>query len=138
MIYTTVKMVREIERKLPTSITDQDIEVFIEKAEAYVSGALGGVYQLPFFPVPKLIEMVTTDLAIFYLAESLYTSNQPNLDQYYIEKFERIKQTLHEIATGDLTLTTPDGLIVKARDSGASGYATTNDQQLFTYEEPYW
>jgi phage gp36-like protein len=138
MLYTSPEQVKKIMRKLPSSVTDEDIQFHIDKAEAYVNGKLGGVFITPFNPIPRLIESITTDLAIFFLAESLYSSNQPNLDQYQEERYERAMRTLNEIATGELILTTVDGIVVKPRDLDAGGYATTNDQQVFSYEDPEW
>jgi phage gp36-like protein len=137
MTYTTPKLIKDIMRKLPSSITDEDIQLAINKAEAYVNGSLGGVFRVPFNPVPQLIEDVTTDLSIFFLSESLYSSSQPNLDEYQVNRLKRAKEMLEEIAKGDLVLIV-NGQIVKPKDSGASGYATTNDQQIFNYEDPRW
>jgi phage gp36-like protein len=138
MAYTTPSKVKDIMRKLPSSITDEDIQLNIEKAEAYVNGFLGGVFVTPFNPIPRLIESVTTDLTVFFLAESLYSSNQPNLDEYYKVRYERAIQMLNDIASGDLLLTTPEGILVRPRGDGTGGYATTNNQQLFSYEDPEW
>jgi phage gp36-like protein len=137
MAYTSPEKVREIMRKLPPSITEQDIQYHINKAEAYVNGLLGGVFDIPFLPVPQLIEDITTDLAIFFLAESLYSSNMPNLDEYQEKRYERAMKMINDIIMGDLILII-DGEIIHPKDSDASGYATTNDQQIFTYEDPEW
>jgi phage gp36-like protein len=137
MAYTTPANVREIMRKLPTSIKDSDIQFHIDKAEAYVNGYLGGVFNIPFDPVPKLIQNITTDLSIFFMAESFYSSNQPNLDEYQETRYERSIKMLEQIVSGDLVLII-DGEIQRPRDSDASGFATTNDQQIFNYEDPEW
>jgi len=137
MAYTTPEKLQNIMRKLPTSITDLDIQTHINKAEAYVNGFLGGVFQVPFEPVPKLIETITTDISIFYMAESLFSSNMPNLDKYQIARYERSKEMLEEITKGDLVLLIGSE-IVRPKASNSSGFATTNDQQVFNYEDPRW
>lgn len=137
MAYITPQEIKANMRKLPSSITDQDIQVYINRAEAFVNGSLGGVFRVPFNPVPELIKTITTDLATFFLAESLYSSNMPNLDEYQITRYERSKEMLEEIARGDLILMVGDK-VIHPKDVYSSGYATTNDQQVFNYEEPEW
>lgn len=104
MAYTTPSKVQEVMRKLPQRVTDQDIQFHIDKAEAYINGLLGEVFYTPFDPVPKLIEVIATDLSVFFLAESLYSSNLPNLDEYQKTRYERSIKMLSEIAGGDLVL----------------------------------
>lgn len=132
MAYTSPSNVKEIMRKLPSSITDEDINYHIEKADALIDGKLGGVYQTPFNPVPILIQGISTDLAIFFLAESLFSSNMPNLDEYQQTRYDRAMELLNQILEGDITL---------GKDhprNAEAGFATTNDQQIFNYEEPKW
>lgn len=132
MAYTSPSNVKEIVRKLPSSITDEDINYHIEKADALIDGKLGGVYQTPFNPVPRLIQGISTDLAIFFLAESLFSSNMPNLDEYQQTRYDRAMELLNQILEGDITL---------GKDhprNAEAGFATTNDQQVFNYEEPEW
>lgn len=137
MAYTTPKDIRKIIRKLPTSITDEDIQTHIDTTEAYVNGSLGVVFQVPFEPVPELVKNIATDMSIFFMTESLYSSNMPNLDEYQETRFERAKEMLNSIAIGDIVLIV-DGQEVKPKGSASAGYATTNDQQIFSYEDPEW
>lgn len=132
MAYTSPSNIREIMRKLPSSVTDQDLTYHIEKADALIDGKLGGVYSTPFNPVPRLIQDISTDLAIFFMAESLFSSNQPNLDEYQQTRYDRAMSLLNQIIEGDISL--GDKYPRKAE----TGFATTNDQQIFNYEEPKW
>lgn len=132
MAYTSPSNIREIERKLPSSITDDDLNYHIEKADALIDGKLGGVYQTPFSPVPRLIQDISTDLAIFFMAESLYSSNMPNMDEYQEKRYQRAMGLLNDILEGDITLGSD------YPRKAESGFATTNDQQIFTYEDPEW
>lgn len=137
MAYATPADVEKIMRKLPPSITTADIQYHIDKAESYINGYLGGVFQVPFPVVPEIIKNITVDMAIFFLAESLYSSNKPNLDEYQETRYERSKEMLEQIVSGDIVLVIEDG-VIKPINSDYSGYATTNDQQIFNYEEPEW
>lgn len=132
MAYTSPEGVKNVMRKLPSSITDEDINYHIEKADALIDGKLGGVYKTPFNPAPRLIQDISTDLAIFFLAESLYSSNMPNLDEYQQTRYDRAMELLNKILEGDITL---------GKDyprNTEAGFATTNDQQIFNYEDPEW
>jgi phage gp36-like protein len=133
MAYTSPSNIKEIMRKLPSSITDQDITYHIERADALIDGKLGGVFATPFYPVPKLIEHISTDLAIFFLAESLFSSNSPNLDEYQVKRYDRAMKMLEEIAIGDLAIG------VSPKSGQEAGFASTNDEEpIFTLDEPEW
>jgi phage gp36-like protein len=133
MAYTSPSNIREIMRKLPSSITDQDLTYHIEKADALINAKLGEVFVTPFLPeIPRLIQDISTDLAIFFMAESLYSSNQPNLDEYQETRYDRAMDLLNQILLGDLVIG------VTPKSGHESGFATTNDQQIFNYEEPEW
>lgn len=137
MAYTTPDKIKNIIRKLPSSITDYDIQPNIDKAESYINAYLGGIFSVPFVKVPFLIQDISTDLAIFFLTESLYSSQMPNLDDYQATRYERSLKMLEDIAKGDLLLFI-EGTEVKPKSSSASGYATTNNEQVFNYDTPYW
>lgn len=129
-MYTSPEKIRQKMRKLPQSITNEEIQEQIDKAAALIDGKLGEVYKVPFFPVPKLIESITADLTVFFLAEDLYTSNQPNMDQYQEKRYERAMELLNKIFLGEVSIGIP---------LPNSGFASTNeDDPIFTLEEPYW
>ncbi|WP_144498277.1 phage protein Gp36 family protein [Bacillus paralicheniformis] len=132
MAYSSSSDVREIMRKLPSSITDQEIEYHIGKADAFIDSFLGGVFDTPFRePFPKVIKYVSADLAVFYLSENLYTSNMPNMDEYQEKRYERVMEILEKIAGGDLNI----GVTPKY----PTGFASTNDEDpIFTLDKPYW
>lgn len=132
MYYTDPEMIRQVMRKLPTSITDGELELQINKAEALVDSKLGSVFVTPLMPVPPLIRHITTDIAVFFITENLYSSQQPNLDEYQKTRYERALAMIDEIILGDLSI----GFEYKPR---FAGYASTNDAEpIFTLEEPEW
>jgi phage gp36-like protein len=130
MIYTSPDKVRKVMRNLPPRITDEDITFHIEKAEGYIDALLGEVYQTPFLPVPRIIESITIDLAVFFLAEDLFSSQKPNLDEYHQKRYDRAMDLLKKVTSGDLVIGIPQ------REQ--SGFATTNTNQVFTFEDPEW
>lgn len=132
-MYAQVSDIRNIMKKLPSQVTDQEIEFYIKKATAFINGHLNEIYVTPFDPVPELIKYITIDLAIFFLAESLYSSQMPNLDEYQVKRYEQAKEMLEKIARGDVDIGVPP------RSGYRSGFASTNDQDpIFTLDKPYW
>jgi phage gp36-like protein len=136
MSYTSPAKVKGILRKLPNSVTDEEIQQHIDKADALIDSYLGEVYSTPFNPVPKLIEHIATDLSVFFLAESLFSSNQPNLDEYQETRYERSIKLLEMILDGELSLGN-DNPRLSGRDSNM---ASTHDdiEPIFSYDEPEW
>jgi phage gp36-like protein len=132
-MYATVSDIRNVMTKLPPQIKDEDIEFYIKKATTLVDSHLKVAYVTPFNPVPELIKHITIDLAIFFLAESLYSSQMPNFDEYQVKRYERAISMLEKIAIGDLMIDAPQ------RSNYQSGFASTNDEPpIFTLDEPYW
>lgn len=134
MAYTSPTDVRQVMRKLPSSITDTDIQFHIDKAEAYLNALVGEVYATPFGdPTPPLIKHVTTDLAVFFLAEDLYSSQQPNMDEYQEKRFKRVMKMIDDIILGTLLIGVP------RLDVRVSSFETTNDgEPIFTLDLPQW
>lgn len=131
-MYSSPERVKMIMRNLPAEkVTDEDIEFFIARATTIIDSYLKEVYPVPFDPIPPIIMVISTDLAVFFLAESLYSSQRPNLDEYYLNRYQRAMELLQKIVNGDMAIIGVDPL------PGVSvGYATTNTQQVFNYEEP--
>ncbi|PEZ47028.1 hypothetical protein CN367_11715 [Priestia megaterium] len=135
-MYTSPATIRIVMRKLPPSITDQEINYFILKADALINGMLGEMFEIPFLIIPQLIQDISTDLAIYFLAESVYSSQKPNLDEVYTKMYDRAMGYLQKIIDGDITLKLPSGVPVEQKST--AGFASTNDQQIFNYEDPEW
>lgn len=132
MAYSSPSDVRENMRKLPDRITDEDISYHISKADAFIDSFLGGVFHVPFRePTPRVIKYISADLATFYLAENIYSSNMPNMDEHQEKRYERILEMLEKIAGGDLDI----GITPNV----PTGFASTNDADpIFTLDKPYW
>lgn len=131
MAYALPSDVRQVMRKLPTSVTDEDILFHAEKATAYINGLLGGVFVVPFLLVPPLIKHVTIDLTVFFLAEDLYSSQKPNMDEYQQKRYDRVMKMLGEIIDGSLDIG-----VVPLRTSGFD--STNTALPIFTMEDPFW
>jgi phage gp36-like protein len=125
MAYTSVGNIKSAMRKLPSSITNEEILYHIEQAGAVIDNKLGTVMSVPLSPTPPLVEKIATDLTVFFMAENLYSSNMPNLDETYTRRYERAMTWLEE-------------LVAKENNSKGSDFASTNEEQIFTYDEPEW
>lgn len=138
MAYTDIEAVKRIlGRKLPSGYPVDDIQANIDRAEAHVNASLYGAFEVPFSPVPNLIKSITTDLAVFYQAETLFSSNLPNLDEYQKTRYDRAVTMLHDLVTGSLVLIVGDEIVRPIQD-GAGGFKSTSTQQIFNYEDPEW
>lgn len=138
MAYILPNDLRSAMRKLPSSITDLELEKYIEKATAYLNGMLGKVYVTPFGEanLPPLIRHLVMDLAVFFLSEDLYTSQQPNMDDYQEKRWERVSKMIEDILSGELVLDAP---LLPPSQQTSAGFASTNEvPNIFTIEDPFW
>jgi phage gp36-like protein len=127
MAYTSVSSIKSAMRKLPSSITNEEITYHIEQASALIDSKLGEVMSVPLTPTPPLLEKIATDLTIFFLAENLYSSNMPNLDETYVRRYERAMSWLGDMVDRE------------AEKQGSDCASTTEDcSPIFTFDEPEW
>ncbi|PFR12618.1 hypothetical protein COK30_13810 [Bacillus cereus] len=140
MSYSTPKDLRTTYRQqLPSSVSDVDIQVFCDKTTVYMNGILAKAYKVPFSPVPPLIKQVANDLTTYFFIEGMYTSQKPNLDEFYKDLKVRLDKLLQDILNGDMTLIDEDGNVVQPLPTWNNGYATTNDDEpFFDRCHPYW
>ncbi|PGL88593.1 hypothetical protein CN926_00905 [Bacillus thuringiensis] len=140
MSYSTPKDLRTTYRQqLPSSVSDKDIQVFCDKATVYMNGILAKAYKVPFSPVPPFIKQVANDLTTYFFIEGMYTSQKPNLDEFYKDLKVRLDKLLQDILNGDMTLIDEDGNVVEPLPTWNNGYATTNDDEpFFDRCHPYW
>ena len=133
MEYTSPANLRALERRLSSTVQDTELLSFIDKAQSVVDAKLGDVFSVPFFPVPELIKHITTDLALYFYHENLYSSQRPNTDDTLKVKYERIMDMLDQIIKGELTL----GPNYPAQNNG--GIASNNKADpIFGLDEPRW
>lgn len=139
MAYVVPSDIRLAMRKLPSSISDSEIETYIAKAEAYLNGILGAYFVVPFEVqplTPPLIKALTGDLTVFFLSEDLYTSQQPNMDEYQEKRWDRIMNMIEAIKTGELDIGVPQK---PSTDTTSAGFASTNDSiPTFSLDDPFW
>ncbi len=132
MAYVTASQVRSQMRSLPTTYSNTDIELNIEQAETIINGYLNDSYDVPFNPVPQVIETIALNLTIYLITEALYTSYQPNQDQYNVKRYERVMEMLKLISEGSIVL---EGYPITEKKSG-TGFDTTFEGEIFFTIDP--
>lgn len=134
-MYVTPQDIRDYMKQSPGRVTDEDLDVHIETAVAYIHGRLGSFYVTPFpMPTPDIIVTIARDLAIFFTFEALYSSNAPNMDEYQKVRYDRAMDLLDRIVSGEMTLPGRQPL-----PEGKSRQASTTDgvQNIFNYDDDY-
>ncbi len=133
MAYVTASEVRSQMRSLPTTYSNTDIELNIEQAETIINGYLNDSYDVPFTPVvPEVIKTIALNLTIYLITESLYSSYQPNQDQYNAKRYERVMDMLKMISEGSIVL---EGYPITEKKSG-TGFDTTQEGEIYFTIDP--
>jgi phage gp36-like protein len=132
MAYATVADIRARMKGLPASFADGDILSHIEQADTIINGYLYDSYDVPFSPVPEVIETISINLAIYLLHESLYSSFQPNQDQFNVKRYERVMEMLKMISEGSIVL---EGYPITEKKSG-TGFDSTFEGDIFFTIDP--
>lgn len=133
-MYIEVADIKAIMRTLPSSskLSDEDIQQFIETAEAHVDSFLSDTYEVPFLNPPRIIKKITADLTVYFLTEALYTSFQPNSQEGNQTRYDRSMETLKSIRNGDIVLA---GITPKL-PFDQIGFASTFDGEIFFTIDP--
>lgn len=132
MAYVTATQVRSQMKALPQSFTNPEIDSYIEQADTIINGYLYDSYDVPFNPVPSVIETISLNLTIYLITEALYTSYQPNQDQYNAKRYERVMEMLKMISEGSIVL---EGYPITEKKSG-TGFDSTFEGDIFFTIDP--
>lgn len=132
MAYVTATQVRSQMKALPQTFTNLEIESYIEQADTIINGYLYDSYDVPFSPVPSVIETISLNLTIYLITEALYTSYQPNQDQYNAKRYERVMEMLKMISEGSIVL---EGYPITEKKSG-TGFDSTFEGEIFFTIDP--
>ncbi len=132
MAYVTATQVRSQMKALPQSFSNAEIDTYIEQADTIINGYLYDSYDVPFNPVPSVIETISLNLTIYLITEALYTSYQPNQDQYNAKRYERVMEMLKMISEGSIVL---EGYPITEKKSG-TGFDSTFEGEIFFTIDP--
>ncbi len=120
-------------------MSDDQLSVAIEEAQAEVDGRIGARYAavLPLSPVPLIVKNATRDIAA-YKATLTYLQGQPigNTDPVWL-RYQDAKALVIGIATGAVTIPNGAGGVTAEDTSGEPGGTVVNqyDGDLFTLDD---
>jgi len=132
MAYCTPADVRLIIPLIDAStMSDEDMERFISKADAYIDAKLGDIYVTPFSPVPTLITDISAEYTAYLVFRTIFNANSPNNSNLGQELKENAEKALEQIALGKMVLDAEK----------VSGIASTTEDavKIFTLDDitPY-
>lgn len=108
MPYCTPSDVRAIIPLIDEStMPDEQIQVFITKAESYIDSKLRGIYAVPFNPVPSLIRDIAIEYTAYLVLRTIYFQNTPNQTEIVGELKENVNSALSGLVEGELYLDAP-------------------------------
>lgn len=114
-MYITEEEVRMLCNKIGSAqVPDQEVRIFIEKAEARIDVVLGVRYALPLpAPVPPIVKSIASDFTAAFVIDKYYASIAKSQEQTVISDtyFKRADKDLKSIVTDGLLDRYP-GIIV--------------------------
>ncbi|MGG1600571.1 hypothetical protein [Paenibacillus naphthalenovorans] len=124
MPYTTPERIEKLLREFVDleKYQPEDMELFIQKAEARINDRLRPYYRVPFAdPVPDIIVSIAEDFACSFLVDQDYV-DRPNSEQVPLAQvfFERAEKDLERVAA-NLTLHGLPGVVPVAQPTGMRG-----------------
>lgn len=101
-------------------MSEEDIQAFISKADAYINATLATTYEVPFTAVPStppIIREISKDLALVNIFNRQYTQEKRNSSDWIARREERVEKLLKRLADADdpLSVVTSAGLIIEDR-----------------------
>lgn len=120
---------RDEDRSENSNVLDEDqIEYAIISADAQIDGALRKRYQLPFSPVPRLVEVLARDIAA-YNCTLIFNGQTPmESDHPMVLRYDRARKMLEDLRTGRTEL---DAVEVVSLDGGLASVYNDYDDPLF-------
>lgn len=114
------------------AMSDNDMQVFITKAENLVNAKLRDTYLVPFNPIPSIIADVTAEYSAYLVYRTLFSQNSPNSSDYVKDLHDSAEKTLRELS---------DGVLELDADKQSLSIQSTTDghRKVFTMEDitPY-
>lgn len=135
-VYTTDKKVRDLFPRIDEvpSISEKQVVFFIDQAEPIINGKLAVRYDVPFDPVPPLIESLATEYALIKLLDRFFTQEKPSKSDWRAIRKKDLDQTLNGLADGSISLVNSAGeLIVQRSDIGGISSDTSTYKPTFDH-----
>ena len=136
--YTTATKVRQLYPALNdlSSLTDTQVEFFIDQAEAEVNGRLATRYALPFSTVPPLVETISTEYALLKLMDRFFSAEAPTKNDWKEVRRKELKELLAALADGSMVLVTTAGAIIASATGAGIESDTSTHTPTFNHLDP--
>jgi phage gp36-like protein len=131
--YTKPNDMRRLYSKIDTAdLETEDLEFFVLKAESEINGKLAIMYSVPISPAPQLLRQLSTELAIVYVLEQFFTSEQRSENDWIGLRKKAVLQMLQDIVDGNMALIDESGGVIST-DVGDITSTTVNYESTFTH-----
>jgi phage gp36-like protein len=128
MAYSTATQVKEILLKVNTNvISDAAIDGQIARADSDIDSKLGGIYDVPFSPIPAIINTISTFLASYFVMLTFFMRDSQNKSEWVDKLQSNAKGYLDEILQNKRLVLDSEGEEVSQR--GSSLKSNTEDFQ---------
>ncbi len=135
MAYTTVTKVRMIinyndridSGSIPdSSATEYSLTQAITDADDYINGKLAMLYTVPFASTPPVIDMISKNMAIYFLLLMIYTSERPAESDWVTTYKTNADDLLQMILDRKLTLTDASNNVIAIK--ATQGIVSTTEK----------
>lgn len=126
--YTTAIDIRKLYKKLDTSgLVDNDLDFYVNLAEAEINGIIATKYSVPVSPAPELLRNVSAELSLTKILDRFFTAETHSRNDWRDTRKKEVMDLLNKIAKGDVLLITSSGDIISQRDDITEIYSDTED-----------
>lgn len=119
-----------------SSITDTQIDFYVDQAEAELNGYLAARYALPFSAVPPLVETLATEYAWVKLMDRMYSGEAPTKYDWKEVRRRELKELLNKLASGEIILVTTAGAAITSSAGVGIASDTSDYTPTFNHLDP--
>ena len=114
-----------------TSADSAQLAHFVDMAEGTVDAYLARRYALPLSETPKLIETLSTQMAIYEFLSKRVFAGEVAAESFWVQSYKEAQRMLKDISNGQMELTTSAGTVF----TDASVVWSSQEDYLQTHTE---
>lgn len=124
-----------------TSADSAQLAHFVDMAEGTVDAYLARRYTLPLSETPKIIETLTTQVAIYEFLSKRVFAGEVAAESFWVQSYKEAQRMLRDISNGQMELTNSAGTVLTDASvvwSSQEDYLATHteDDPLFQQRDP--
>lgn len=130
--YTSAIKVRQLYPQLNdiATLTDAQLDFYVDQAEAELNGRLAIRYTLPFSVAPAMVEALATEYALIKVMDRFFTAEAPVKGDWKEVRRRELKELLENISEGAICLVNSAYAVIGQRTdnsiaSNTSAYTPT-------------